>query len=48
LNVTALGIPGRYIFQPDLVEDAVAWFSSHREVLKYLVRVVWLGAAAQK
>jgi hypothetical protein len=47
LNVTAPEIPGNYLFQPDPVEEAVAWFSSHCEVLKYPVRVVWLGAGTK-
>jgi glycosyltransferase involved in cell wall biosynthesis len=39
LTVRAPEIPGNYIFQPDLVEEAVAWFSSHCEIPKYPVRV---------
>ena len=40
VNVLAPEQPGDYLFQPDLVEENVAWFSSHCPMPLYPLRVV--------
>ena len=39
LTVAAPEKPGDYFFQPDLVEEGVAWFSGHSAIPSYPVRV---------
>lgn len=40
VNVMAPEQPGEYLFQPDLVEELVAWFSDHCQMPCYSLRVV--------
>ncbi len=40
LTVNAPEVPGNYLFQPDLVEEDVAWFSSHCRMSCYPIRVI--------
>ena len=40
LRVEAPGEPGDYLWEPDLVEEGVAWFSSHVAIPSCAVRVI--------
>jgi hypothetical protein len=46
MSVGAPPIPGDYLFQPDLVEELVAWFSATCHMPRHPVRVTRTGAAA--
>jgi hypothetical protein len=45
MGVTAPAAPGEYLFQPDLVEEFVAWFSANCAIPMHPVRVTATGLA---